>query len=42
MIEGLKLGEAVAIEILRNVKTTCNKNFVGFPLTKFDGITVTV
>jgi hypothetical protein len=40
--ESLKLGEAVAINILQNVKTTCNKNFAGFPLTKFDGTTVTV
>jgi hypothetical protein len=40
--ESLKLGEAVAINILQNVKVTCNKNFAGFPLTKFDGTTVTV
>lgn len=40
--ESLKLGEAVAINILQNVKVTCNKNFAGFPLTKFDGTTVTI
>jgi hypothetical protein len=40
--ESLKLGEAVAISILQNVKTTTNRNFAGFSLTKFDGTTVTV
>jgi membrane-associated phospholipid phosphatase len=40
--ESLKLGEAVAISILQNVKTTTNRNFTGFSLTKFDGTTVTV
>lgn len=42
LTEGLNLGEAVAINILRNVKATSNKNFNGFTLTKFDGTTVTV
>ena len=40
--ESLKLGEAVGISILQNVKTTTNRNFAGFSLTKFDGTTVTV
>jgi membrane-associated phospholipid phosphatase len=40
--ESLKLGEAVALSILQNVKTTTNRNFAGFSLTKFDGTTVTV
>lgn len=40
--EGLKLGEAIALSILQNVKTTTNRNFAGFSLTKFDGTTVTV
>ena len=40
--ESLKLGEAVAISILQNVKTTTNRNFAGFSLTKFDGTAVTV
>lgn len=41
-IEGLKLGETVAINILQSVKATCTKNFAGFSLTKFDGTAVTV
>jgi membrane-associated phospholipid phosphatase len=40
--ESLKLGEAVAINILQAVKTTTNRDFAGFSLTKFDGTTVTV
>lgn len=40
--ESLKLGEAVAISLLQNVKTTTNRDFAGFSLTKFDGTTVTV
>jgi membrane-associated phospholipid phosphatase len=40
--ESLKLGEAVAMSILQNVKTTTNRDFAGFSLTKFDGTTVTV
>jgi membrane-associated phospholipid phosphatase len=40
--ESLKLGEAVAINILQNVKITTNRDFAGFSLTKFDGTTVTV
>ena len=40
--ESLKLGEAIAISILQNVKTTTNRNFAGFSLTKFDGTIVTV
>ena len=40
--ESLKLGEAIAISILRDQKATYNENFHGFSLTKFDGTTVTV
>jgi membrane-associated phospholipid phosphatase len=40
--ESLKLGEAVAISILQNVKTITGRDFAGFSLTKFDGTTVTV
>ena len=40
--ESLKLGEAVAINLLQNVKTTTHRDFAGFSLTKFDGTTVTV
>jgi len=36
-IEGLKLGEAVAISILTDLKATCPEPFDGFSFTKFDG-----
>ncbi len=41
-IEGLKIGEAVAIGILHDFKKTYNENFRGFCFTKFDGTTVIV
>ncbi|MBM4254893.1 MAG: vanadium-dependent haloperoxidase [Deltaproteobacteria bacterium] len=41
-IEGLKLGEAVAIGILTDFRATYNEFFGGFSLTKFDGTTITV
>ncbi len=41
-IEGLKLGEAVAIEILRDYSKTYNESFSGFSLTKFDGTPITI
>ncbi|KON88034.1 phosphoesterase [Sporosarcina globispora] len=41
-VEGLKLGEAVAIGILRDYKATFNENFNGFSLTKFDGTTIII
>ena len=40
--ESLKLGEAVAISILRDQKACHNETFNGFSLTKFDGATITV
>lgn len=40
--ESLKLGEAVAISILRDQGGCYNEPFSGFSLTKFDGTTVTV
>lgn len=40
--ESLKLGEAVAISLLKDQKQTYNEAFGGFSLTKFDGETVTV
>ncbi|MEQ1858921.1 MAG: vanadium-dependent haloperoxidase [Chthoniobacteraceae bacterium] len=40
--ESLKLGEAVAISMLREQRLLCNERFDGFTLTKFDGTTVTV
>lgn len=41
-IEGLKLGESVAIEILKDYSKTYNESFCGFSLTKFDGTTITI
>ena len=40
--ESLKLGEAIAISILRDQRDCYNENFSGFSLTKFDGSIVTV
>lgn len=40
--ESLKLGEQLAIGILKDQKSCYNENFGGFSLTKFDGTTVTV
>ncbi|PYI87940.1 MAG: hypothetical protein DME26_04550, partial [Verrucomicrobia bacterium] len=41
-IEAMKLGEAVAISILRDQKACYNEDFGGFTFTKFDGTTITV
>lgn len=41
-IDGLKLGEAVAISVLSDFRRTYNEDFKGFSLTKFDGTTITV
>ncbi len=40
--ESIKLGEQLAIGILKDQKSCYNENFGGFSLTKFDGTTVTV
>jgi hypothetical protein len=40
--ESLKLGELIAINILKDQKSTYNEEFGGFTLTKFDGTTITV
>ncbi|MDQ2695677.1 MAG: vanadium-dependent haloperoxidase [Pseudomonadota bacterium] len=40
--EAMRLGEAVAISILRDQRATYNEAFNGFSLTKFDGTTITV
>ena len=40
--ESLLLGEAVAISILRDQRSTYNEDFQGFTFTKFDGTSVTV
>jgi hypothetical protein len=39
--ESLKLGEAVAINILTDHSAVFNEQFGGFSLTRFDGITIT-
>lgn len=39
---GLQLGEAVAIGILTDVRTTYHEEFSGFSLTRFDGKAVTI
>ncbi len=41
-LESLRLGEAVAISVLKDQRLMCNEAFDGFTLTKFDGTTVTV
>jgi hypothetical protein len=41
-IEALTLGEAVAIGILQDYRTTYSEIFAGFSLTKFDGSEITV
>lgn len=41
-VESLKLGEALAISVLRDQKRCYNEPFSGFSVTKFDGTTVTV
>ena len=40
--ESLKLGEQIAIGILRDQRACYNEVFNGFSLTKFDGTTITV
>ena len=40
--ESLRLGEQVAINLLRETRSCYNEAFEGFSLTKFDGTTVTV
>lgn len=41
-IEGMNLGEQIAIGILRDIRATFNEPFIGFRLTKFDGTTITI
>jgi len=41
-VEGIKLGEQVAIRFLQDLKRLYNEPFGGFSLTKFDGTTITV
>lgn len=41
-VEGIKLGEAIAISILRDTAMLFNEVFPGFSLTKYDGTRVTI
>ena len=41
-IDGLELGEQVAISMLRNYRECFNEPFGGYSLTKFDGTTITI
>jgi hypothetical protein len=41
-IEGMKLGEAVAIGVMADLKPTFNEQFKGFRLNKFDGTAVII
>jgi len=41
-IEGLKLGESVAIAILQDYKKCYNEKFIGFSFKKFDGNTIII
>jgi len=41
-LESLKLGEAVAIAVLRDQRLTYKEDFQGFTFTKFDGTPITV
>jgi hypothetical protein len=40
--ESIKLGEAAAISMLRDMRAEYSEPFNGFSLTKFDGTTITV
>ncbi len=40
--EGLKLGEAVAVSILKDFQNCFNEEFDGFALTKFDGTSIEI
>ena len=41
-VEGIKLGEAIAISILRDTVALYNEEFPGFSFTKYDGTPVTI
>ncbi len=41
-VEGIKLGEAIAISILRDTATLYNEVFAGFSFTKYDGTPMTI
>jgi membrane-associated phospholipid phosphatase len=41
-IEGLRLGETVAIHVMEDLALTYHEAFAGFSLTRFDGSTITI
>ncbi len=41
-VEGMRLGEQVAIHILKDYAATYNESFAGFTFTKFDGTSITI
>ena len=41
-VAGMRMGEAVTLSVLAELKACVNENFGGFTLTKFDGTRVTV
>jgi hypothetical protein len=41
-VEGIKLGEAITISILRDTATLYNEVFQGFSFTKYDGTPITI
>lgn len=41
-VESMKLGEAVAIALLRDQRETYNETFGGFEFTRFDGTRIIV
>jgi hypothetical protein len=41
-VEGLKLGESIAVSVLNELRSTYNENFEGFTLTKFDGTRIVI
>jgi hypothetical protein len=41
-IEGMNLGEEVAISLLKDYKETYNENFAGFSFTRFNGSPITI
>jgi hypothetical protein len=41
-VEGMRLGEEIALSILRDMATIYNEQFPGFTFTRFDGTSVTI
>lgn len=41
-VEGMRLGEEIAISILRDMATVYNEQFAGFSFTRFDGNPITI